>query len=434
MIRCCLCASWFHEECVGIQCDADRGGVWPCPECRQNGTRVKTLIGTIEGLVSAVRVIGEQLATSERERRDERIRTEERAMALRKEVVTLKEQVATLTWRTFRQPGQPSSLLIGSSLVRNVSRDKLVDTDVICLPGGKLADVKRKLEQQPSGFDTITVLAGGNDCDTSPPPSAEAVVEAYSAVIDTALVKARTVIVSSVCPRLTTHKTTNTIDAVNADLVHLCDEKSVTFIDNTPLFTLSDGSVNDGYLQRDGVHLTTTAINRVAKNLALKIICAEDGACGQARPPPPPTTRRSDKRDISNHKDDDDIVRRPQPRRPNRVAKNQAQKIICTEDGACGQARPLPPPTTRRSDKRDISNHTYDDDIARRPQSRRSRHADNDENGWQTVRRQPPRRGPTYCHFCGEGGHVKDNCRHGAKLECHSCGQLGHKEKFCAHY
>ena len=358
---------------------------------------------------------------SERERRDERIRTEERAMALRKEVVTLKEQVATLTWRTFRQPGQPSSLLIGSSLVRNVSRDKL-------------ADVKRKLEQQPSGFDTITVLAGGNDCDTSPPPSAEAVVEAYSAVIDTALVKARTVIVSSVCPRLTTHKTTNTIDAVNADLVHLCDEKSVTFIDNTPLFTLSDGSVNDGYLQRDGVHLTTTAINRVAKNLALKIICAEDGACGQARPPPPPTTRRSDKRDISNHKDDDDIVRRPQPRRPNRVAKNQAQKIICTEDGACGQARPLPPPTTRQSDKRDISNHTYDDDIARRPQSRRSRHADNDENGWQTVRRQPPRRGPTYCHFCGEGGHVKDNCRHGAKLEGHSCGQLGHKEKFCAHY
>ena len=309
MIRCCLCASWFHEECVGIQCDADRGGVWPCPECRQNGTRVKTLIGTVEGLVSAVRVIGEQLASSEKERRDERIRTEERAMALHKEVVTLKEQVATLTWRTFRQPGQPSSLLLGSSLVRNVSRDKLVDTDVTCLPGGKLADVKRKLEQLPCGFDTITVLAGGNDCDTSPPPSAEAVVEGYSAVIDTALVKARTVTVSSVCPRFTTRKTTNTID-----------EKSVTFIDNTPLFTLSDGSVNDGYLQRDGVHLTTTAINRVAKNLALKIICAEDGACGQARPPPPPTTRRSDTREIINHKNADDIARRPQPRRPNRVA------------------------------------------------------------------------------------------------------------------
>ena len=113
------------------------------------------------GLVSAVRVIGEQLATSERERRDEWVKTEERAVVLRKEVVTLNEQVATLTWRTYCQPNQPSSLLIGSSSVRNVRRDKLVDTDVICLRGGKLADVKTKLEQQPSGFDTITMLAGG---------------------------------------------------------------------------------------------------------------------------------------------------------------------------------------------------------------------------------------------------------------------------------
>ena len=114
----------------------------------------------------------------------------------------------------------------------------------------------------------------------SPPPAAEAVVEAYSAVIDTALVKARTVIVSSGYPRLTTTEATSTIDAVNAGLVSLCDEKNVAFINNTPSFTLSDGSVNDGisrmgyisrqppsvilsdgsvsdgYLQRDGVHLT----------------------------------------------------------------------------------------------------------------------------------------------------------------------------------
>ena len=76
-------------------------------------------------------------------------------------------------------------------------RDKLVDTDVICVPEGNLADIKTKLEQQPSGFDTITVRAGGNDCDTSPPPAAEDVVEAYSAAIDTSLVKARTVIADS---------------------------------------------------------------------------------------------------------------------------------------------------------------------------------------------------------------------------------------------
>ena len=102
----------------------------------------------------------------------------------------------------------------------------------------------------------------------SPPPAAET----YSAVIDTAIVKARTVIVSSIYPRLTTNETTNTIDAVNAGLVSLCDEKSVAFINNTPSFTLSDGSVNDGYLQRDGVHLTITAVT-VCRWLSRVFIC-----------------------------------------------------------------------------------------------------------------------------------------------------------------
>ena len=104
----------------------------------------------------------------------------------------------------------------------------------------------------------------------SPPTAAEAVVEAYSAVIDTVLVKVRTVIVSSVYPGLTTNETTSTIGAGNAGLVSLCD-----------------GSVSDGYLQRDGVHLTTTAINRVAKNLAPKVKCAQSVVCGQVRQLPP---------------------------------------------------------------------------------------------------------------------------------------------------
>ena len=26
MIRCCLCANWFYEDCVGIKSEDDRGG------------------------------------------------------------------------------------------------------------------------------------------------------------------------------------------------------------------------------------------------------------------------------------------------------------------------------------------------------------------------------------------------------------------------
>ena len=34
-----------------------------------------------------------------------------------------------------------------------------------------------------------------------------------------------------------------------------------------------------------------------------------------------------------------------------------------------------------------------------------------------------------YCWFCGEQGHVKQNCRHGKPIQCRSCDEYGHKSK-----
>ena len=160
----------------------------------------------------------------------------------------------------------PSSPLIGSSLIRDVNSA----TEVVCLPGGKLAGIEKNISELSSGYDSITVVGGGNDCATSPSTPAPTVIDAFASVIDAAKAKASTVTMSSVCPRLKTADTTNTIDAVNAGLVTLCADKDVIFADSTPTFTLGDGSVNDGYLHRDGVHLTHATVNRLAKNLRVK--------------------------------------------------------------------------------------------------------------------------------------------------------------------
>ena len=292
MIQCSVCAVWFHTECVDIKKDTPVG-VWPCLACRQIPTKISDIaaaLWSMDQLFASVRTISEQLVASERARQDDRIMI----IALRSEIITLKEKVANLTWRTFRQPNQPSSLLIGSSLIRDVNSATLVDTEVVCLPGGKLAGIEKKISELSSGYDTITVVAGGNDCDTSPSTPAPTVIDAFASVIDAAKAKASTVTVSSVCPRLKTAGTTNTIDAVNAGLVTLCAEKDVIFADSTPSFTLDDGSVNDGYLHRDGVHLTHAAVNRLAKNLRLKKRHdASDVYSGERRPqhqhPHPPT-------------------------------------------------------------------------------------------------------------------------------------------------
>ena len=355
---------------MAIKCDADRG-VWPCPECRHTSARLKSLIDTVAQLVNVVTEIGVKLTSSEKAREEERAAAAVESAALRQQnellrcnVATLGEQMTTLTWKTFRPSGQPSSLLIGSSIIKDVLKENLYDTDVVCLRGGQIADVRSRLEVLPSGYDSITLLVGGNDCDATPPPPAATIVDSYGELLEMAQVKARKVIVSSICPRMTSEDTRHTIDAVNAGLVSLCSEKAVKFADNTPSFTLRDGSVNDGYIQSDGVHVTRPAMEKIAKNLGLQVKDTARGVCGEG-------------------------VRKGQPARE-----------------------------------------------AQRPHNRQR----DDDDGWSTVRR-PPRRNQrprqtsgsthTTCYFCGEEGHVKDNCRHGRKVGCHSCHRLGHKAKYC---
>ena len=50
-------------------------------------------------------------------------------------------------------------------------------------------------------------------------------------------------------------------------------------MDNTPSFKLGDGSVNDGYLFADGVHITRSAMNKLAMNLKLQVKDRGEGVC-----------------------------------------------------------------------------------------------------------------------------------------------------------
>ena len=51
----------------------------------------------------------------------------------------------------------------------------------------------------------------------------------------------------------------------------LCTEKEAEFVDNSPSSFLRDGSVNDGYIIQDGIHLPRRATNKLASNMKLRI-------------------------------------------------------------------------------------------------------------------------------------------------------------------
>ena len=98
---------------------------------------------------------------------------------------------------------------------------------------------------------------------------------------------------SSICPHRRAPEVLDRIGALNAGLSVLCDELGATFINNDPSFHLQDGSVNDGYLLPDGVHLTKPATNKLVTNfeIATKTWRAKR-PCRSSEARPPCSVRR----------------------------------------------------------------------------------------------------------------------------------------------
>ena len=292
--------------------------------------------------------------------------------ALRKSVTDLTTRLSQISWKSFTRPRTQSDLLIGSSLIKNIDKDKLTDTDVICKPGGTIDTVTKELERVKD-YDSITMVVGGNDCDSETPVPAAKIVESYQQLIQKACQKANKVTVSSICPRMKSDSTHATINTVNAELLATCnDNDQVTFVDSTPSFMLSDGSVNDGYLLPDGVHLTRPAVNKLAKNLKLNIKSQTEG------------------------------VYKDQPRKTVSKTKNT-----------------IPQPTKQHNDWQVVSNK-------RSPRQPTIQYNSRNESRRSTTNYETER-----CTFCYETGHNSTTCRHGQPVECHHCRYTGHKAKFC---
>ena len=62
MIRCCLCAQWFHLDCLRLP-ESEASGVWPCLDCREVGQTVRTMSENLTNLSTALSSINERLET-----------------------------------------------------------------------------------------------------------------------------------------------------------------------------------------------------------------------------------------------------------------------------------------------------------------------------------------------------------------------------------
>ena len=172
MVRCCVCAHWYHMKCFKLS-EADISGVWPCFKCRNMARDIRsdndkivvltelvqTLVTSMEGNSDNLRTIKSQYAQME----DDNKLLKRKNEALETEVKELKRRLNSAEHQTSTAK---KTLILGSSLVRNLDEHKLHDTEVLCLRGAKVANLAKELEMvrsSPRTYSRILLLGGRND-------------------------------------------------------------------------------------------------------------------------------------------------------------------------------------------------------------------------------------------------------------------------------
>ena len=222
------------------------------------------LVEMVQGMTSSMTRLQEQhdRAMAKADERHQKLAAENED--LRQRISDLSRQASSDHWRQLKSPH--GTVIIGSSINRDISEEKLVATQCICRRRGVIKDLQEALDSLPmeTPFSRIILIGGGNDCDTDNDDlDISSITAQYKDLVECAKGKATNVTICSVCPRNKTPAVSQRIDSLNAGLKGITSDLEVDFLNNDPIFHLQGGTLNDGYLLADGVHLTCPATNRL---------------------------------------------------------------------------------------------------------------------------------------------------------------------------
>ena len=417
-VQCHICQHWFHPSCVGEK-EADIVGIWSCTSCRASPEILHKMFEMIMEMqqenFQMKRILQDSLSEIHKKQlhKDKQLQDLSSALAAKsnelsksmKEITSLKYAITELnsklneqTWKNFTKSKNEKTLVIGSSIVRDISESHLEKTDVVCLPGGRIKDVTEAVSQKPADlYDRVVLVVGGNDCN---PRNSEAenpasdIVSEYKSLINVSREKAKSVLVSSICPRNLSPDVNSKIDSVNAGLQEMCDEEQdVTFIDNSPSFHLGDGSINDAHYLDDGIHLKYKASNKLSQNLKLKLKDGLKTVCNTS-------LRRS--------------------KQPNMNRKAETYLTSHTDEHPLDKSQDFSHSFWSQARNKSANNHRNSrKQVSLRPRSKRNDAAEYNDLHHHDIR----------CYNCYEKNHTVRTCRHEEPIVCNTCGAEGHKSK-----
>jgi len=151
------------------------------------------------------------------------------------------------------------SLLIGTSLIRNVDPSKLQNCEVIAKGGALIQDLHKTLAVLPENkkYSEITVIGGSIDIESK---TADDIATDYQALIVSASMRTEKVSICSVLPR-TDKQLPEITNKVNGEQRKICQDEGHTFLDIDDSFHLRNGKINSACLLPDGLHLTKYGVD-----------------------------------------------------------------------------------------------------------------------------------------------------------------------------
>lgn len=404
LVRCGVCMHWLHPTCVGDSMqDAEQQGAWTCHQCRRLSTDVATIMSEVRQLRTLVVGI-EEMRSSLKNLQVNNTDLVKQVAAKTAQVDELRHQNEGLRERLKKAenskpaPEMPaeklsppqktpsSDLLIGDSLLRDVNHSDLPENcKVKTLRGATIADIEAHLHNNNIHADTITIVAGTNDCASA--TDLPVIVGNFKSLVEEAFDCANRVVISSVPPVLDNSKRQELTDCVNAALVGVCDETGAVFKNQDQKFRLADSTVNDLLLSRDGVHLSQAGTTRLLQNLELLS-----------------PTRLSTHMPAAHRNDAN--------RRNTRLQGSSSR--TATE-------------VWRAADHK--QHHSQKESGAAKHQVNGAavrRHRPSGQTDRYSSQQQQP-----LCHNCGKTGHLKKDCHHTRPVRCYNCQKLGHKSNDC---
>ena len=375
------------------------------------------------------------------------------------------------------------SLLLGTSLLRNVDQSKLHNCEVIAKGGASVSKLQEVLNTLPDDkrFNELIIVAGSIDIESK---STDDIITDYIALTVIASQKAEKISICSILPR-TDKDLTAEASKLNEELKKSCCDIGHNFLEIEDAFYLRNGNVNSACLLPDGLHLTNHGVDSLINSckIALKqnVKSAFSEQCYANKPTQKETFFKGHENPLSNFfpvrglyvdgisfatteaayvyqkamfHGDRETAQNVKRSKTGIHAKRLGDKIHTTpawqqkkvdvmdnllriKIKTCGTTRKALKDSGESKIIEDTPNAFWgrgNDNNGKNMLGqmwmlyRKKLNAFEPKKAWATREKQPR------CYRCNEHGHLIDQCGQREHMKCWKCNSSGHKQKHCREF